>query len=123
MTVRRGFGRWRAGNSLLSLKGHAGPVETVAWTIDGDRIITGSHDGSVRVWDSATGGILLVSPGATWPHIAVSPGGRYLARRRRHGADLGSRPRRIGHDTTPLTRWLTAAECVNFPLEDCPSVP
>ncbi len=80
MTVRRGFLEVASGKLLLSLEGDAGTVETVAWTIDGDRIITGSHDGSVRVWDSATGGILLVLSGHDiWPHIAISPDGRYLA--------------------------------------------
>jgi hypothetical protein len=35
--------------------GHTGSVEHAAWSSDDTRIVTASRDGSVRVWDAATG--------------------------------------------------------------------
>lgn len=36
-------------------KAHVGPVNGVAWTDDGDYLVTAGHDERVRVWDAATG--------------------------------------------------------------------
>ena len=38
------------GKEYLSLKGHKGPVTSVAFSRDGQRIVSGSEDGTVRVW-------------------------------------------------------------------------
>ncbi len=48
---------WDAGSGaeLLTLKGHSGFVESVAWSPDGSRIATASDDTMVRIWDSRTG--------------------------------------------------------------------
>mgnify|MGYP002629194182 CR=1 FL=1 len=43
-----------------SLDGHDGPVRTVAFSQDGSRIISGSQDNTIRLWD-AEGGQLLKS--------------------------------------------------------------
>lgn len=43
-----------------SLDGHDGPVRTVAFSKDGSRIISGSQDNTIRLWD-AEGGQLLKS--------------------------------------------------------------
>ncbi len=43
-----------------SLDGHEGPVRTVAFSKDGSRIISGSQDNTIRLWD-AEGGQLLKS--------------------------------------------------------------
>ena len=37
------------------LKGHTGSVSSVAFSSDGTRIVSGSTDNSVRVWDVSTG--------------------------------------------------------------------
>ncbi len=34
---------------------HQGPVETVAWLPSGERVVSGSSDGTLRVWNAATG--------------------------------------------------------------------
>ena len=44
---------------LLTLRGHAGGVVFVAFSPDGGRILTGSYDGTARVWDAASGHELL----------------------------------------------------------------
>jgi WD40 repeat protein/serine/threonine protein kinase len=46
-------------SSLLDLKGHTGPVNSVAYSSDGSRIASGGHDQSLRVWDAVTGQELL----------------------------------------------------------------
>jgi hypothetical protein len=44
----------RAVREVAILKGHEGAVQAVAVTPDGTRIITGSEDRTVRIWDPAT---------------------------------------------------------------------
>jgi WD40 repeat protein len=39
----------------LILKGHAGAVSSVAFSPDGQSIVSGSYDNTVRVWDATTG--------------------------------------------------------------------
>ena len=39
----------------LLLEGHAGAVTDVRWSPDGSRLASGSDDGTVRVWDVASG--------------------------------------------------------------------
>jgi hypothetical protein len=41
------------GRELLTLKGHFGPVWSVAWSPDGRRLATRSTDGTARVWEAA----------------------------------------------------------------------
>jgi len=42
----------RRGNMLVTLGGHSGGITALAWTPDGTRLVSGSADGTVRVWDS-----------------------------------------------------------------------
>ena len=39
---------------LASLKGHTKPVTSAEWSPDGTRVVTGSVDETVRVWDAHT---------------------------------------------------------------------
>uniref|UniRef100_A0A7S0WUL3 Anaphase-promoting complex subunit 4 WD40 domain-containing protein n=1 Tax=Pyramimonas obovata TaxID=1411642 RepID=A0A7S0WUL3_9CHLO len=83
---------------MALLKGHKGTVAGVAFTADGTKLVTGGGDCSVRVWNAATGGALLVlqahrgdgqegtsaeagPDGHTGPvtAVAVSPDGVHLA--------------------------------------------
>jgi WD40 repeat protein len=43
------------GQETLSLKEHTGPVMSVAFSADGKRLASGSQDGTVKVWNTATG--------------------------------------------------------------------
>lgn len=43
------------GDPLLTLSGHPKQVNAVAVTPDGTRLLTASHDGSIRTWDATTG--------------------------------------------------------------------
>jgi len=44
----------RHGREMLTLKGHTGPVVSVAFPPDGRSIVTASYDQTVRVWQAAT---------------------------------------------------------------------
>ncbi|NLJ36269.1 MAG: WD40 repeat domain-containing protein [candidate division WS1 bacterium] len=54
---------------------HGGPIRAVAFTSTGDRVISGSEDATMRVWDPRTGESLLRIEGAVFGAyaLAVSP--------------------------------------------------
>ena len=62
---------------LFTLYGHTGAVNTVAFSPDGMRIITGSDDLTAKVWDPRSGMPLLELSGHTGPvsSVAFSPDG------------------------------------------------
>jgi dynein assembly factor with WDR repeat domains 1 len=43
------------GEELFHLAGHSGEIVSMNFNSDGDKIITGSFDGTARIWDVATG--------------------------------------------------------------------
>jgi hypothetical protein len=65
----------------LTLKGHAGAVNSVAWSPDGTRLATASNDGTARVWDAAGGRELLTLKGHPGAVVSTSwsPDGTRLA--------------------------------------------
>jgi hypothetical protein len=69
-----------APRELFSLQGHNDWIQSIAVTPDGQRIITGSQDRTVRVWDAVTGRQLLVLQGHTRPvrSVAVTPDGQQI---------------------------------------------
>ena len=51
---RRGWGA-QTGQEMLTLKGHSGTVNSVSFSPDGKRIVSGSYDNTLKVWDTQTG--------------------------------------------------------------------
>ena len=43
------------GELINALTGHSDAVSSVSFSPDGARIVSGSHDNTVRVWDAVTG--------------------------------------------------------------------
>ena len=60
--------------------GHCRPAASVVISLDGSRIVSASHDNSVRVWDAASGQCLRVLLGHknSVTNVAVSQNGKYI---------------------------------------------
>ena len=65
---------------LKTLRGHLRAVLSVAFSPDGQRIVTGSRDNSAKVWDSASGKELLTlkGHGSEVRSVAFSPDGQRI---------------------------------------------
>jgi WD40 repeat protein len=67
-------------SSIESLRGHLGAVNGLAFTSRGTRLISGSEDGSIRIWDlDHNRELLLIRTGSAVRSVAISPDGRTLA--------------------------------------------
>jgi hypothetical protein len=60
---------------------HDGPVSSVSWSPDGKTLASASWDGTVRLWEAATGKEQATLQGHTWDVTSVSwsPDGKTLA--------------------------------------------
>jgi len=67
--------------AVRTLRGHLSDVMSVAYSPDGQRIVTGSHDHTAKVWEAASGRELLVLTGhSDWINsVTVSPDGQRIA--------------------------------------------
>ena len=82
-TTRNSEGKiWRLSDGVVTaeLMGHVAQVPAGAWRADGKLVATGSYDGTARVWDPATGDLLLVldHAGERVMSVVFSPDGKQL---------------------------------------------
>ena len=70
-----------SGTKFHEIPAHEGTVHTVAFHPDGDRLLSGSWDGSLRMWNVAMGREQLRTAGGTreYDSISVSPRGDLIA--------------------------------------------
>ena len=73
---------WDAANgtNLLTLRGHTRPIKSVAFSPDGDRIVTASADETVKVWEAISGKELLTLTGFSErsARVTFSPDGQRI---------------------------------------------
>jgi WD40 repeat protein/DNA-binding SARP family transcriptional activator len=106
------------GAHIATLAGSTGVVD-LAFSSDGSRLATASHDGTVRIWDPSSGEQLLILHGhdATVSSVAFSPDGSRLAS---VGVDGTVRIWALDPDDLVeiaergLTRTLTDDECRQY---------
>ena len=100
-----------SGAELAYLSGHESTVNSVAFSPDGGRIVSGSDDNSVRVWDAASGECLEVIDGTgdveaiaagsdQRPYRALERSGETVIEDARTGAPIAVFPIALKHITT-----------------------
>jgi WD40 repeat protein len=63
------------------MEGHTEPVNSVAFSQDGKRIVSGSDDKTIRIWDSETGDVILgpLEGHTSWVNsVAFSQDGKHI---------------------------------------------
>src|SRR6266702_4156897 len=81
-TLRVKSGRlshWPSSEMVISHVG--GPVDSIALSSDGQRIVSGSSDGTIRVWNATTGETVAgpFSGHSNWVRsVAFSPDGQHI---------------------------------------------
>ena len=69
-----------SGRVLITLKGHAGPITTLRFSPDSRSVMTGSNDGTAKVWDLHTGKTLRTFNHSGEVHdVAYSRDGKTIA--------------------------------------------
>ena len=73
---------WEIANKrlLASFMGHTDAIRSLDVSPDGRLLVTGSNDGSVRIWKMRDGSSKVLSTGRRlFPSVRFSPNGRYVA--------------------------------------------
>ncbi len=66
---------------MFTYRGHSDGVTAVAWSPDGKRVVSGSHDNTAQVWDATTDNHVLTYRGHLASVLALdwSPDGKHIA--------------------------------------------
>src|SRR5437763_805723 len=70
-----------------ALRGHSGPINAIAWSPEGRRIVSASEDGTLRVWGLDAGSELRTPASHTdaFFSVVVTPDGRRAVSASRDG--------------------------------------
>jgi WD40 repeat protein len=65
------------GEQLVTLEGHSGYVNSVIWSPDGSKVVSGSEDKTIRIWHAASGTLTTTLRGHSTEvrSVAWSPDG------------------------------------------------
>jgi WD40 repeat protein len=66
------------GKKLFDLRGHSAMVSFLAFSSDDRRLATASRDGTIRVWEVATGRLISTSKGQVAYSVTFSPDGQRM---------------------------------------------
>ena len=114
------------GKELLTLRGHSGDVDSVAFSPDGKRLATASWDHTAKVWEAESGKEPLTLRGHSDFVLGVvfSPDGKHLATASEDGTVqvYALDPRELLKlARSRVTRPFTADECQRyFQSPTCP---
>jgi WD40 repeat protein/DNA-binding SARP family transcriptional activator len=80
LVIMGSFYKASSGENLYTLLGHTKPVSSLAFNESGTWLITGSYDGTVKLWDlSPEHEVLTLSHPSGWLYgVAFSPDGKWL---------------------------------------------
>jgi WD40 repeat protein len=97
-----------SGEELLRFTAHSDDIWHATWSPNGTRIVSGDESGEVKVWDAATGAVVLGFrvPGAVYS-VDWSPDGNYVI--------AG------GYFNPPVVRraWQSTEELIDYAKECC----
>lgn len=93
------------GAQVIEIPAHTGTVHTVAFHPSGDKILSGSWDGSLRMWEVASGKELFRVGGGTreCDSVSVSPNGDLFATGTGFTAEIGLHDACTGGQVATLT--------------------
>ncbi len=80
MTILSKSGIWPTGNLIRTLAGHSGAVYSVGISPDGQTLVSGSVDNTIKIWNLANGNLIRTLAGhssSVWS-VAISPDGQTL---------------------------------------------
>jgi len=97
-----------SGDLLVHTSGHSGPVFSMDWFPNADRIISTDTKGFVKVWDGATGAELLSFKPPFPGRVSLSPDGSAAA----HAQDANG-------PVTAYRLWQSADELINYARDCC----